>query len=249
MNYNALRILILSMCLYAGCAYGMDAELEKRTSNLESAQQLKKQALEVHIKERKLCNLKHAALTLFTIGIDIANSYWDEEGLLEQHIDKKCKPSQLCECPNRTAYCTIQEKNWDSSICKQTEDSVWLYGVNDGMAIWRVYTGVWSLHHLYKVQRALTAQSVIEDTQTPNEKDESYLWCITQSISAGIIGAITGAASIAHGINDYPRTMAVWGMNAAVDAISAYNWHKNKKACEAVIEQNRLKNVIIHDEK
>ena len=57
----------------------------------------------------------------------------------------------------------------------------------------------------------------------------SLVWPNLQACSAGITGTIACVAGILHGIQDYPRTIAVWGANALVDVVGAYNSYENIK--------------------
>ncbi len=158
-----------------------------------------------------------------------------------------------CECPNRTSSCKIDRTEWiERSHAILTEDSKILYGVNDSETVWRIYSGFMNLHYLYRVQQALNAQSSHSKIMKHStKKDTSATWLWMQGISSGVIGTIASVAGIVNGITNYPRTVAVWGMNAAVDALGALNWHENRKACQAVIEQNnnKLKDVIVHGKK
>lgn len=274
MNYNTLRIVALSMCLYAGHVYGMETEIELQklpspqdalelleqmpkinhgeldTFDIEHAQHIKNQVLETQIRKRKFCNVLYGIITLIMMAADITNSYCDEKGLFKQQIDS-FRPSETCECPNRTSSCKIARNEYWKDSCELTEDSKALYGINDSETVWRIYSGFMNLHYLYRVQQALNAQSIIEDNETFNEKDTSATWLWMQGISSGVIGTITSIAGVVNGLTNYPRTVAVWGMNAAVDALGALNWYENMKACQAVIEQNnnKLKDVIVHGKK
>lgn len=276
MNYNTLRIFALNMCLFAGHAYGMDTELEQLTSQkedtlellkemptvkkdtfeIEHAQQTRNHILDTQIKKRKLCNVIYAMMTLGMMGVDIANSYWDEKGLLKQVAGNRESGNTFwtlhsCECPNKTAECKIRLEGSPANLCLPRLDSYLLYGANDSMTVWRFYYGFMNLYHLYQVQQALNTRSIIADNKTYNEKNKSHDWYATQGISSGVIGIIAVVAAIVNGITDYPRTVAIWGANAAIDALGSLNWHENENACESVIAFNEAKveEVKLEDEK
>jgi len=220
--------------------------------------QIKKATLEAQLKRRKMCNVLYAMTTLTMMGIDIANSYWDEKGLLEQRSSRSEYTSTgfyypLCECPNRTTSCEIiPDDYWSRYTCRMTDNSRALYVVNDLMTVYRTYSGFMNLHSLYQVQQALNAQSINEDTTICNEQDKSCYWSTIQGISAGAIGIITGVAGVVNGFANYPRSIAVWGMNAAVDAIGAVNWYENLKACNEIVRHDHkttLEDVTTQNEK
>lgn len=218
----------------------------------ELAQQMKYQALESQIKKRKLCNVLYGITTLTMMTMDIFNSYydeksyWDEKKLIGQQVTcwKSQHPNECCyTCPDQNAYCDkITHWNRDGGlVCPPAEDSTLLSGVNNSMTVWRLYSGFLNLYSLYQVQQALNAQSIIEDNETYNEEDTSRNWCKTQIISSAIISTIASTAGIIDNVANYPRTVAVWGVNAAVDMIGAFNWYENKKACAEVIAYNKTK--------
>jgi len=254
---NKSTILALGICLYAGYTHGMDNELptiasqENKQESIEKliqetsvpntseindnydvtyTQQTKEQILQGQINKRKLCNVLYGITTLAMMGADIANSYWDEKGLLMQKDDHDFA---ACACPNRTLSCDIKTSYWTKARCEPRFDSLLLYGVNDGMAIYRLYAGFANLYSLYQVQHALNEQSVTSSTQ-----QTSAVWNFIQGCSAGIIGTIASVAGIADGIKNYPRTVAIWSVNAAVDAIGALNWHQNVIACQELMKQD-----------
>ena len=164
------------------------------------------------------------------MGADITNSYCDEKGLFKQQIDS-FRPSETCECPNRTSSCKIARNEYWKDSCELTEDSKALYGINDSMTVWRIYSGFMNLYYLYRVQQALNAQSIIKIMKHSTKK-YFRAWRWMQGISSGVIGTIASVAGIVNGLTNYPRTVAVWGMNAAVDALGALNWYENMKACK-----------------
>ena len=260
MNNRTLYLLVLNIFLCTANMYGMETELEHIASkkdmqnllqtlteettiestskvidryDLEYVQQAKEQILQAHINKRKWYNLLYGATTLAMMGVDIANSYCDEKGLLTQKTTDWGYAGHPCECPNQTSYCQI--KDYYQSYyheCMQTQGSMTLYTVNDGMTMYRFYAGFANLYGLYQVQQALNTRSV---TQQDTE-DTSRMWRNVQAWSSGAIGTIAGIAGVVNGIKNYPRTIAVWGVNAAVDAIGAFNWHQNMNACTEIMK-------------
>lgn len=197
---------------------------------LQHAQQTKEQILQAQITKRKWFNVLCGATTLAIMGVDIANSYWDESGLLTQHYFT-WDGNKPCTCPNQTAWCEIKTGSWDDpKKCTLTDASNTLYVVNDGMTMYRLYNGLFNLYRLYEVQQALNTLTVSQDTRLT-----SYAWRNIQGISSGIMGTIAGVAGVVNGISNYPRTVAVWGINAAVDALGAFNWHQNMNACDELL--------------
>lgn len=195
---------------------------------LQHAQQTKEQILQAQITKRKWFNVLCGATTLAMMGVDIANSYWSESGLLTQEIyDWGYRTS--CKCPNQTAWCEAPGR-WAKDECTLTNASRTLYVTNDGMTMYRLYNGLFNLYRLYEVQQALNTFTVTQDTRVT-----SFAWRNIQGISSGIMGTIAAVAGVVNGISNYPRTVAVWGINAAVDAIGSFNWHQNMNACDELL--------------
>ncbi len=268
MNNRTLYLLVLNMFLCTANMYGMETELEQIASkkdmqqllqtlteevaigstnkitdeyDLEYAKQTKEHILQAHINKRKWCNLLYGATTLAMMGVDIANSYWDEKGLLIQKTTDWGYYGHPCECPNQTSYCQI--KDYYQSYyheCMQTSDSMILYIVNDGTTMYRFYAGFANLYHLYQVQQALNERTADETTELI-----SHGWCLGQSLNSGAMGIIAGVAGIVNGIKNYPRTIAVWSLNAAVDAVGAFNWHQNRNACNEIMKPDPIAHDII----
>lgn len=233
MNYNTLRIVAVSICLYTGHVYSMNDDgvppistntklsLKNVTpydKNITSKEQL---------RTRRSYNLLYGVVTLTMMGIDIANYYFPEKGLFEQKFDHN---GQLCECPGGIAHCDItahfdNHANLDASYsCSQTEGSRILYGINDVMTLWRLSAGCKNLYDIYQIHQALNKQAPTKYTT-----NMSPLWPTLQSCGSGITGTIASVAGILNGIQNYPKTIAIWGANAIVDALGAHNSYENMK--------------------
>lgn len=197
--------------------------------------------LQAQIRKRKLCNMIYGVATLTMMGVDIFNSFFDEEGLFTQWSYIKYSGGKYtdCKCPNRALTCEVKDKYDNKVTCEPTTDSYALYTINDSTTVWRIYAGSLTLYHLYQVQKALNTQSIDEDDY--NEKNISHNWSITHGVNAGALGTIASIAGIVNGFANYPRTICVWGLNAALDVAGALNWNANKQACEAIIAQNKEK--------
>jgi hypothetical protein len=243
-----LRFSILSLCVCIGSIHSMESEVEKekllelqesiviketkKTDDFDNtcAQLTKEQILQAQIKKRKLSNLIHGLATLGMIGVDLANSYWDEKGLLEQHQIKGGYIGGSCECPNQTAYCTLKSELYFGQDCEQTINSKFLYAINDGITMSRLYMGLANLYHIYQVQQALNEQRVTERTKTI-----SFGWSWAQGLNGGLIGGIGSLTGIITGIKNFPRTIGVWGLNMMLDAFGSFNWTQNEAACEEIL--------------
>ena len=257
MNNHTKYLLILNIIAYTVSVHGMEIEREvnKVASqekiivdginqvtdeySLAHAQQTKEQILQAQINKRKWFNLLYGATTLVMIGTDIANSYWSESGLLTQDYRSSWNVYTPCTCPNQTAWCNIKTGSWnDPRECTLTDASRTLYLVNDSMTMYRFYSGLTNLCYLYQTQQSLNTLTVTEK----NTKHVSFVWRNIQGVSSGIIGTIAGVAGVVNGIKNYPRTVAIWGINAAVDALGAFNWHQNMNACDELLAQTQNEN-------
>lgn len=228
MNYRILRIVAVSMCVYTVPVYSMLdpmklVEISTTTKKTKFTEKYEKAPVsaDTQFKKRKFANAMYAVATLAMMGIDIANYCSTEKGLLEQKFDHI---NHLCECPSIMSDCTVQDVTGLSYSCRQTEGSHILYGINDVITAWRLTAGCKNLYDIYQINSALNKQSVTEYTSSM-----SLFWPSLQICGSGITSTIASVAGILHGVQNYPRTIAVWGANAIIDALGAYNSYENIK--------------------